>query len=289
MVVCIAYRIAGNEMRSVEMDSIKRHFEAQRAQIIFGVTLVFSGWLPPLRFHYVLLLAIFDKYKSSWLMNLFQFSILIWKICRNHWTCTIDLYMCICAHKRRYRLHEHRIAYIPLLYTDTMRQGEIWMQYDRFLKTGTGASENCSTLWNRLLWNIPWHYIILSCDSPTALLFDFSFGFDSNKIHAQCMLACVERERKRMPFVHGKWTSLDSGTINETHEYILKDISINSRSESKLYCTRSDADNFQVFVQLLFNGTQWHVFDWGCETLVYDSKVKRTHRDVVCVISNAFN
>lgn len=58
---------------------------------------------------------------------------------------------------------------------------------------------------------------------------------------------------------HGLWymcdgkqqqnQTLDSGTINETHEYILKDISINSRSKSKLYCTRSDADNFQAFMR----------------------------------------
>lgn len=74
--------------------------------------------------------------------------------------------------------------------------------------------------------------VCVLCD---ARLFGFSHLVISKYENQFYVLVCLCTSAKRT-------TSLDSGTINETHEYILKDISIKSRSKSQLYCTRSDAD-----------------------------------------------
>lgn len=84
------------------------------------------------------------------------------------------------------------------------------------------------------------HYIILSWQFNDSVLLVCDVRMAWTFVMC-CYCVCVRMWQSEM--------TLDSGTINETHEYILKDISINSRSKSKLYCTRSDADNVRAFVQ----------------------------------------
>lgn len=113
------------------------------------------------------------------------------------------------------------------------------------------ASENCSTLWivyYEIFSGIISFYLcnkhstllgvcvrVCVCVLCDARLFGFSHLVISKYENQFYVLVCLCTSAKRT-------TSLDSGTINETHEYILKDISIKSRSKSQLYCTRSDAD-----------------------------------------------
>lgn len=95
-------------------------------------------------------------------MNLFQFSILIWKICRFHWNerdrRALGSFGGVITYKRRYRLQRMLVSYTRHIYYRYETRRQYAMQYalcwwcldvtrERCGDEERVASENCSTLW----------------------------------------------------------------------------------------------------------------------------------------------